>query len=115
MPGEIESHQIERGFRCVLTGELDLASEDEVAAELTRRLAETPAVLVVDLSALEFIDSTGLRVLLQARNTAGDNGTRLLLTKPPAAIQRVFDVANVTEHFEYTEDVADRNGDREQP
>ena len=114
MPGEIECHEIERGFRCVLSGELDLASEEAVAAELTRRLAENPALLIVDLSGLEFIDSTGLRVLLTARNTAGTNGTQLLLTTPPPAIQRVFDVANVTEHFEYTDAVADRNGDRKQ-
>lgn len=115
MAGNIECQQIENGYRCFLTGELDLASEEAVAAELTRRLAENPALFVIDLSGLEFIDSTGLRVLMTAQKTASANGTKLLLAAIPEAVKRVFDIANVTEHFEYFDDVAERNGERKQP
>jgi anti-sigma B factor antagonist len=107
MPSEIQCHPIEDGVRCLLTGELDLASEDAVTAQIMGELAKKHGVLILDLTGLEFIDSTGLRVLLTARNKAGENGTRLLLTRPPAAVHRVFEIANVTEHFEYSDNVAD--------
>ena len=115
MAGTIDCQSIENGYRCFLSGELDLASEADVSAELTRRLAENPAVFVIDLSGLEFIDSTGLRVLMTARKTAGANGTKLLLAAIPDSVKRVFDIANVTEHFEYLDDVAESNGERKQP
>jgi anti-anti-sigma factor len=114
MPSEIECQAIEEGVRCILTGELDLANEEAISAEIMRELAKNPGVLILDLDALEFIDSTGLRVLLTARNKAGENGTRLLLTKPPPPVQRVFEMANVTELFEYVDDVADRDGERKE-
>jgi anti-anti-sigma factor len=112
MPSEIQCHPIEDGVRCKLTGELDLASEEAVTAEIMRELAKSPAVLILDLEGLEFIDSTGLRVLLTARNKASENGTRMLLTAPPAPVQRVFEIANVSELFEYVDHLADGDGAR---
>jgi anti-sigma B factor antagonist len=60
-----------------LSGELDLGSVDRFKAAL--RLAETSdaRVIVIDLTDLQFMDSTGLAVLLKAHTRSRANGQRL--------------------------------------
>lgn len=85
-----------------LEGELDLASIDaaqEVAEELT---AEGPT-LVFDLEKLEFIDSTGLRLLGTLQKKAKDGGGRLLLGRISPAVRRVIHIAGLVNFFEYVE------------
>jgi anti-anti-sigma factor len=77
-----------------LDGELDLANASGVDAEL-QRVEETDAdVIVVDLSAVSFIDSSGIRVLITAaRRSSRDN--RLVLQSPSATVLRVLHLAGV--------------------
>ena len=75
-----------------LAGELDLAAADELEVAM-RRLAATPARhIVVDLADLEFVDSSGLRALLRARETVVASGRTLAMTNPAPAVERVFDI-----------------------
>jgi anti-anti-sigma factor len=75
-----------------LEGELDLAN----AAALGERLSDLEdhgsTHLTVDLAGLAFIDSTGLRVLLQAHARAHERGNELILRSASAPVQRVFEV-----------------------
>jgi anti-sigma B factor antagonist len=64
------------GHRITLRGELDLATTGQLEAAL----AEAGGRVVLDLTALTFMDSTGVRVLLEAAERAGD-GLRIV---PPA-------------------------------
>ena len=82
-----------------LRGELDIASEGEVAAGLGLVLGPPTTVLTVDMRELTFLDSTGLRLLLNLRTQCGANGCRLLLIHGGPAIQRAFDVSGLTGHF----------------
>jgi anti-anti-sigma factor len=54
-------------------------------------------LVVVDLRGLEFMDSTGLHLLLQAQQQAQDSGRRLVLVRGPDAVQRLFDLTGVAE------------------
>lgn len=65
--------------RVALHGELDLGS----AGRLERALAEHPGPLVLDLRGLTFMDSTGVRILLEAADTARSEN-RFLEVLPPA-------------------------------
>ncbi|WP_033216380.1 STAS domain-containing protein [Kitasatospora phosalacinea] len=67
-------------------GEIDLDTAPGVGRELARALAAHPEV-VLDLSAVTFMDCAGLRVLLGARALADRNGARLALrgVGPPVA------------------------------
>jgi anti-anti-sigma factor len=67
-------------------GELDLASSDRLAAALQSEETST-AVVVLDLSGLSFIDASGLRVLIDAKQALGD---RLTLLPGPPSVQRLF-------------------------
>jgi anti-sigma B factor antagonist len=75
-----------------LEGELDLAAARQMEESLAAAERESPARLIVDLGRLAFIDSTGLRLLLQADARAREHGYELLLRPGEPAVQRVFEV-----------------------
>jgi anti-anti-sigma factor len=75
-----------------LEGELDLAGARGLEESLAAAEKEGPARLVVDLGRLAFIDSTGLRLLLQADARAKERGCEFLLRRGEPAVQRVFEV-----------------------
>jgi len=63
----------ERAIRVVVTGELDLATVPQLEAALTLEM-EREQEVVLDLSELSFMDSTGVAVILGAINNAKVNG-----------------------------------------
>ena len=82
-----------------LRGELDIDAEGELAAGLALVLATEPAALIVDLRELEFVDSTGLRALLQLRTDCAAIGCRLSLVPGPDAVQRALEVSGISGQF----------------
>jgi anti-sigma B factor antagonist len=72
---EIQEHEEDAGLRLILTGELDFGTAP-VLEERLRRLAAEERTVRLDLSKLEFMDSTGIHVLLNALQTASGNGSR---------------------------------------
>jgi anti-anti-sigma factor len=90
-----------QGIVVALTGELDLASAPELDRQL-RDLDDTnPGRLLIDLSGLEFIDSTGLALMVRAQQAANGNGHKLSLRRGPAQIQKLFEVTRLVEHFTF--------------
>ena len=89
-----------------LKGELDLSSVGKVQEELRRVEAEGPAVLVLDLSNLTFLDSTGLRTVFTADERARENGRRLVVVRGPDAVQRVFAITRLEERLEMVDDAS---------
>lgn len=80
-----------------LAGELDLATADEVEQEIVRVEATDADSIVVDLSDLRFMDSTGVRILLSADARSRADGSRLALLRGPAAVQRVFELSGISD------------------
>ena len=75
-----------------LSGELDLAGARQLEMRLDEAERGSPERLVIDLRDLSFIDSTGLRLLLQADARARERGCELVLRRGEATVQRVFEV-----------------------
>ena len=88
-----------------LAGELDLSSVAKVQEELRRVEATSPATLVVDLSKLSFLDSTGLRCIVTADERARDDGRRIVIVRGPDAVQRVFAITRLDDRLEMVDDV----------
>lgn len=86
-----------------LAGELDIATAARVEAELEQAEAGDARSIVVDLSGLTFMDSTGLRLLLAAHARSRANSDRLGLLRGPAAVQRVFELSGVDESLPFTD------------
>src|SRR2546421_11634060 len=74
------------------SGELDISRAEEVERELERIEAEGPDLIVFDLRGLEFLDSTGLRIILGADSRGRREGRRVVIVPGPEAVDRVFRV-----------------------
>lgn len=73
-----------------LFGELDLATAATLEEELRAAEASDAQTIVLDLSGLTFMDSTGLRAVLVADRRLSLAGRRLALVRGPSAVDRVF-------------------------
>jgi anti-anti-sigma factor len=78
-----------------LAGEMDLANAEQVEQEILRVEATDARRIVLDLTGLEFIDSTGIRTLIAAELRARADSNRLALRRPPESVQRVLRIAGV--------------------
>lgn len=85
-----------------LAGELDLATVDLVCEALDEVHARHPSRLVIDFSALSFIDTSGLAVIVaEARRARSDGEPQLELRPGPRQVQRLFAVTGVLERLPF--------------
>jgi anti-anti-sigma factor len=82
-----------------VVGELDAHSAPALDDELARLTGASVNDVVLDLSATSFLDSFGLRALLAAQREVADRGGRLSLRNPSKPVQRLLDIAGLTEQF----------------
>ncbi len=75
-----------------LTGESDVYTYDQLRAALEAEVTRGVALLIVDLSGLEFMDSTGVQVLLDIRVMMNDRGGKLALAQPQNTVARVLNL-----------------------
>jgi anti-anti-sigma factor len=97
-------------FRCDVTegrasavvalhGELDLETVDEARAAL-RSVMTKPSV-TLDLRSLSFIDSTGLRLILEIDAHARQDGFNFFVVRGGQDVQRVFDITGIADHLAF--------------
>ena len=75
-----------------LTGESDVYTYDQLRGALEAEVTRGVALLIVDLSGLEFMDSSGVQVLLDMRVMMNDRGGRLALAQPRNTVARVLNL-----------------------
>ena len=94
------------GNACVvkLGGELDLYNAAQVRGALAEACADAPERLVVDLGEVEFIDSTALGVLIEARTKLA-NRQAFLLAAPGLETRRALQISGLDRHFTVHESV----------
>jgi anti-sigma B factor antagonist len=91
----------------VLAGELDLYTAPRLQSELAAALSGgNPPRLVVDMSAVDFCDSTGMNVLLAAHRRASEQGGSLELAGPRPAVRKILQVTGLETIFTVLEDPA---------
>ena len=90
-----------------LAGEIDLYTAPRLQAELTAALAAAkPSQIVVDMSAVEFCDSTGMNVLLAAHRLASEKGGDLTLAAPRPPVRKILEVTGLQSVFTIHDDLA---------
>jgi anti-sigma B factor antagonist len=90
-----ENHAVVIG----VSGELDLASSPALEDELERVTASATPLVIVDLRRLEFMDSTGLSVIVRAHQRATEAGQRFGVVKGPQQVQRLLSLTGVAERL----------------
>ncbi len=96
----IEVSERPRTARMTLYGEFDIASADGAIRALHELLGRGLDAVVVDLSGLDFMDSTGIKFLVDGRDKAHALGVKLSLVHGGDPVRRVLKVSGVTALFE---------------
>lgn len=81
-----------------VVGEVDADNCDEFRSALLEQASEVDR-LVVDLSGLTFIDSSGISELLRVSNSLSDDGRSMTIKDPSPAVQRVLEITGLLDHF----------------
>jgi anti-anti-sigma factor len=98
------------GVVVALRGELDIASVQRAEGELQRAVAdirEGDQFLALDLRELDFMDSTGLRFILEAQSRAEAAACRFVVVQGPDAVGRVLRVTRVDSLLDIVDDPAE--------
>ncbi len=90
-----------KGTLLQLFGELDVASSPALEAELAR--VPDDKLLVIDLRALDFIDSTGLGVLVRTHQHAKEHGQEFALVKGAGQVDRLLSLTGLSEQLPVAE------------
>jgi anti-sigma B factor antagonist len=87
-----------------VAGEIDLYTAPRLHGELIAALSgDHPVHLVVDMSGVDFCDSTGMNVLLAAHRRAHEHGGDLELAAPRAAVRKILLVTGLESVFTVTD------------
>jgi anti-anti-sigma factor len=100
-PLEVETYREGDSMTIAVSGELDLATVHRLDAAIRRAEETEVGRIVLDLSALSFLDSTGLSVLLNASVRNRGDGNRLtFIPSKHDAVQRLIALTDTAEMFE---------------
>ena len=86
--------------RLALHGELDAHAAEGLQVALERQLGEDDRAVHLVCDRLDFIDSAGLRALVELDRRLRADGRRLVLEKPTRPVRHVLQIADLDQHFE---------------
>ena len=96
-------------------GELDIATAPRMIGVLNEAIAEMSAPLVVDLTDVVFMDSTGLALLMNARARVVRQGKGFAIICPNGPLARVFEIADMVDSLRVCPDRASAREAATQP
>ncbi len=88
-----------QGVRITLVGEVDLATVPELDRLLDDLAQSEHSRLLIDLTGVEFMDSTGLASLIRALHAADANGHRLTVRRGSPQVQRLFELTGLVDRL----------------
>ena len=98
---DVQSEELEGRIRTfTVRGELDMNTAPELEGQLEEALSRSDALIMLDLSHCEFIDSTGIALIVRAwqrldRNAGGDGQGRLVLCCINHQVRRLLKITGV--------------------
>ena len=100
--GQLQIEVAREADRVVLSldGELDMASAPLLQSALEDAHLAAPEMVVLDLRRLQFVDSTGLRIILAARNRCRERGQELAVTRGSEQVERLLSVTGLSDHLQ---------------
>lgn len=87
-----------------LGGELDISTADKLEEAVRSARTNNPETVVLDLRGLTFMDSSGLRTLIETRKRLKEAGIRLMLVRGPEVVDKIFKITMTDIQFEFVEE-----------
>jgi len=88
-----------------VTGELDVATAPALESAIDGALDGQDGELFLDFSDLTFIDSTGIRAVMQVHNKVASFGSRMVILSPTAPVRRVLEITGFDRVMDVRDDV----------
>jgi anti-sigma B factor antagonist len=108
---DVEFESGERGVVARLTGEIDLSNAESIGSALIDAMPNHEHVLILDMSAVEYLDSAGIQLIYQLRERLRARGQNLRLVIPASSPSHdALRLAGLTEHVEMAETVEEAGG-----
>ncbi|MCG3181669.1 MAG: hypothetical protein BIFFINMI_04067 [Phycisphaerae bacterium] len=94
-----------------LQGEVDLQHSPAVRQQLIDEAGKRPGRLVVDLSAVNYMDSSGVASLVETLQRVRGYGGELILVNPTARVRSIFEIARLDRIFRILTDLGEAMGE----
>jgi anti-sigma B factor antagonist len=98
---QLESRKTDDGASVIVRGEVDMASAPQLRDTLLELVDGGATQIALDCRGLDFLDSSGIGVLIAVRKRLGDEGS-ITLEAPPAHVRKVLELTGVSEHLTIT-------------
>lgn len=96
---EVEEASVSDAPGVAVKGQLDISDATALEDALQKAIIGSVGAFVIDLTDLEFIDSSGLHVLHRARDLLGREDRQLAVVCPHGPVRRVFELSGISELF----------------
>lgn len=91
-------------------GEIDMLTAPRLQAAITESLDRPAAPILVNLEGVTFMDSTGLRALVESRERAESAGVRLTLVGPSRQVRRLLSLTGLERFFDVQDSLTQATG-----
>jgi anti-sigma B factor antagonist len=98
---------VRAGRVITVEGELDISTAEPFRTRIAKAAQTATGWLIVDLSAVSFLDSVALAALVRARSQLADRARLIVVIEPGSFPALVFEAAGLTRHFEIVESLDD--------
>ena len=90
---------VEGAHRVIAKGDIDIETAPLLAQQFDRLIDAGAILVVLDAGEVTFVDSSGIRVIVDAGNRLRERGGRLLIEHVSAAMERILEVAGLIDHY----------------
>lgn len=87
--------------------EIDLSSSKQILTDMKRRIDDGSTRIIFDLAGLEFIDSTGLSVMVDLQDAATKLGGKVVFASPGARVMRILRVTRLDRYIDRFDSLAE--------
>ncbi|MGH2877027.1 MAG: STAS domain-containing protein [Solirubrobacteraceae bacterium] len=89
--------------RVAPVGELDLSNANHLRDRLDELIKAGSTCLVLDLRELEFMDSTGLALIIETNRACRQDGCQLSIIQGPGQVKRLFEITGLLDQLPFAE------------
>lgn len=97
---DISSEKIEDGLRILAVGRVSMSNANLLQYEVDKAIEDGHKKILVNMSRVEYLSSTGIRVILKAYKDAVKNGQKLAIERPSESVRNVLGIAALGELME---------------
>lgn len=102
---QVDHESIGGGMLLRPHGDIDLSCSPVLRTEITAAWKKKPAKLIIDLKAVEYMDSSGVATLVEALGTARKQGSQLVLCGMHEKVRSIFEIARLDTVFTIVDDL----------